>query len=183
MARVIELFAPRPEDMRDLGAAVAELLQPGDVVSLTGDLGAGKTTFVQGAARALGVSDPVASPTFTLVREYHGRIPVYHVDVYRLDRVQEVIDLGFEDLFDPGGVMFVEWGDAIEALLPAAYLEVELWSRAEDEGRLVVVSATGASWARRWERLESVTEPWRQEAVRQEGDGFQGTGEGGEALR
>ena len=109
MRGVLELSAATPEDMRDLGTAIASMLSGGDVIVLTGDLGAGKTTFVQGAAKALGVTDKVASPTFTLVKRYRGSRPVNHVDVYRLDRIQEVIDLGFEDLLDPDGVTFVEW--------------------------------------------------------------------------
>jgi tRNA threonylcarbamoyladenosine biosynthesis protein TsaE len=160
MPGVIELSAPTPADMRELARTVATLLSGGDVIILTGDLGAGKTTFVQGAAEALGVIDRVASPTFTLVRRYRGPRPVNHVDVYRLDRIQEVIDLGFEDLFDPEGVTFVEWGDVIEGLLPDAYLEIELWTRPEDEGRLVVLSGHGRAWAERWERLENVTADW-----------------------
>src|SRR2546428_6962798 len=147
MTGVLELFAPTPEDTRELASSVAALLSGGDVVVLTGDLGAGKTTFVQGAASALGVTDPVVSPTFTLVRRYRGTRSVYHVDVFRLDRLQEVIDLGFEELFDPDGVTFVEWGDVIQGLLPPAYLEVEMWTRPEDEGRLVVVSGHGGNWA------------------------------------
>jgi tRNA threonylcarbamoyladenosine biosynthesis protein TsaE len=162
---VIELSVPRAEDMKALGRAIGSLLEPGDVVSLTGDLGAGKTTLVQGAAEGLGVIEqPVVSPTFTLVREYRGRHPVYHLDVYRLERVQEVIDLGFEELLDPDGVTFVEWGDAIEGLLPPSYLEVELWSRIEDEGRMAVISGNGAGWAGRWERLEALTEDWARGA-------------------
>jgi tRNA threonylcarbamoyladenosine biosynthesis protein TsaE len=161
MPGVIELSAPTADHLRDLASAVASLLSGGDVVVLTGDLGAGKTTFVQGAAKALGVSDPVTSPTFTLVRRYRGSRPVNHVDVYRLDRIQDVIDLGFEDLLDPDGVTFVEWGDVIEGLLPDAYLEIELWTRPEDEGRLVLLNGRGRAWAERWERLESLTSSWR----------------------
>ena len=159
-AAPLELSTRTPEETRKVAAALAELLVPGDVVSLTGDRGAGKTCFVQGAARALGVEDAVASPTFVLVREYRGDLPVYHVDVYRLDRLQEVIDLGFEDLLDPGGVIFVEWGDAIEALLPDQHLRVELRT---DEGdvRRLSFSGRGARWAGRWERLEGVLGPWR----------------------
>ena len=108
----------------------------------------------------LGVTDPVVSPTFTLARRYRGSRTVHHVDVYRLSHMQEVIDLGVEELFDPDGVTFVEWGDVIEGLLPSAYLEVELWARAEDEGRLVVLTGTGRAWAQRWERLEGATHPW-----------------------
>ena len=160
MAGVLELSVPTPQAMRELAASTASLLSGGDVIVLTGDLGAGKTTFVQGAARALGVTDRVVSPTFTLVRRYRGSRPVFHVDVYRLDRFQEVIDLGVEELFDPDGVTFVEWGDVIEGLLPDAYLELELWTRPEDEGRLVVATGRGRSWADRWERLQAATMAW-----------------------
>jgi tRNA threonylcarbamoyladenosine biosynthesis protein TsaE len=159
---VLELVVPAASDMQALGEAIASVLQPGDVVALTGDLGAGKTTFVQGAARGMGVDgDQVTSPTFTLVKEYRGRWPVYHLDVYRLDRIQEVIDLGFEELLDPDGIAFVEWGDAIEGLLPEDHLEIELWTRAEDDGRTAVVTAAGSAWASRWEHLEAAVAPWR----------------------
>lgn len=160
MGGTIDLVTRAPDETRKSAAALAELLQPGDVVSLTGELGAGKTAFVQGAARALGVQDPVVSPTFVLVREYRGEMPIYHVDVYRLDRLQEVHDLGFEDLLDPSGVVFVEWGDAVEALLPDSHLRVEL-TPDEDESRRVRVTARGPGWASRWERLEGVLQPWR----------------------
>jgi len=156
----IDLVTRDADETRKSAAAVAELLVPGDVVSLAGELGAGKTAFVQGAARALGVEEPVASPTFVLVREYRGEMPIYHVDVYRLDRLQEVHDLGFEDFLDPGGVVFVEWGDAIEALLPDSHLRVEL-TTGEDRTRLIRVSARGPAWAPRWERLEGVLQPWK----------------------
>ena len=162
MGATIELETRAADETRKVGAALAELLGPGDVVSLTGDLGAGKTAFVQGAARALGVTEPVTSPTFVLVREYRGRIPVRHIDVYRLERVQEVLDLGFEDLVDHGGVAFIEWGDAIEALLPDSHVRVELRAD-EDDSRAIHVSARGAGWAPRWERLEGALTPWRSD--------------------
>jgi tRNA threonylcarbamoyladenosine biosynthesis protein TsaE len=156
----IDVVTSSAEDTRKVAAALAELLAPGDVVSLTGDLGAGKTTFVQGAARGLGVTEQVSSPTFVLVREYRGDVPVCHIDVYRLDRLQEVIDLGFEDLLDPGSVIFVEWGDAIEPLLPDEHLRVELRTE-EGDGRRLSFAGRGARWAGRWERLEGVLVPWR----------------------
>jgi tRNA threonylcarbamoyladenosine biosynthesis protein TsaE len=158
----IDLWTRAPEETRKLGEALAGLLVPGDVVSLTGDLGAGKTCLVQGVARGLGIEEPVASPTFVLVREYRGgHLPVYHLDVYRLDRLQEVIDLGFEDLLDPEGVVFVEWGSVIDALLPDSFLEVELTVPGEDDDRQLSVAARGPAWAGRWERLEQILEPWR----------------------
>lgn len=156
----MELETRTPEQTREVGAALAELLGPGDVVSLTGDLGAGKTCLVQGAARALGVEDPVISPTFVLVREYQGDMLVYHVDVYRLDRLQEVLDLGFEDLLDPSAVLFVEWGDAIEALLPESFLQVRLLAPADGDVRRLQLTGRGA-WRARWERLEAALAPWR----------------------
>jgi tRNA threonylcarbamoyladenosine biosynthesis protein TsaE len=161
-----DLRAPTPDDTRAIGRAVASLLRAGDVVALGGELGAGKTTFVQGAAAALGVSEPVLSPTFTLVREYRGSLPIYHLDVYRLNRLQDVLDLGFEEMTDAGGVTFVEWGDAIEALLPESHLEVALRTPEQiggNEERWITVDAEGPTWTERWERLESVLEPWAEE--------------------
>ena len=156
----IDLDAATAEDTRAIGAALAELLEPGDAVALTGELGAGKTTFVQGVARGLGFDGTVVSPTFTLVREYRARLTVHHVDVYRLDRVQDVLDLGFEEMADEQGVLFVEWGDAVEGLLPADHLSVELTVPGQDEDRRLVVSGVGPAWAVRWDRLEHALERW-----------------------
>lgn len=155
----LELGAPTVEDTRAIGAALAPLLEAGDAVALTGELGAGKTTFVQGVARGLGVTGTVGSPTFTLVREYHGRLTVQHADVYRLDRVQDVLDLGFEEMTDDA-VLIVEWGDAVEGLLPAEHLSVELAVPGEDERRRLILTGAGRSWATRWERVEQALEPW-----------------------
>jgi tRNA threonylcarbamoyladenosine biosynthesis protein TsaE len=161
MGATIDLDTDGPQATTAVGAALAPILRPGDVVSLTGDLGAGKTTLVQGAARGLGVEEAVLSPTFTLVREYRGSVPVYHLDVYRLDRIQDVIDLGFEEIIDRGGVVFIEWGDAIEALLPDSHLQVELTLfDGDDNGRRLAITGRGRRWAERWEGLESVLDPW-----------------------
>jgi tRNA threonylcarbamoyladenosine biosynthesis protein TsaE len=154
------LFAPAPEDTRGIGAAIGRLLGPGDLVSLTGDLGAGKTTFVQGAARSLGVEQPVLSPTFTLIREYRGRVPVYHLDVYRLERIQEVVDLGFDELVDAGGVVFVEWGDAIDRLLPPEHLRVELTLLDDGEVRALRLAPLGRSWEGRAQALRDAVGAW-----------------------
>ena len=161
MGTTIALETRAADETRKVGAALAELLGPGDVVSLTGDLGAGKTAFVQGAARALGVSEPVTSPTFVLVREYRGEVPVRHVDVYRLQRVQEVLDLGFEDLVDAGGIAFIEWGDVVEALLPDSHVRVELRAGDDEDHRVIAISPRGPAWAGRQERAEATLAPWR----------------------
>jgi tRNA threonylcarbamoyladenosine biosynthesis protein TsaE len=139
------------EETQAIGQHLAERLRPGDVIALTGELGAGKTTLVQGIARGLGIEDQIVSPTFTLVREYRGRLHLLHVDVYRLDRVQDVIDLGLDDEIGADGVLVVEWGDAVEALLPEQHLTVELTTGAVQEGvdgepRTLVLTADGPVW-------------------------------------
>ena len=122
----LQLHTTSADETRALAAAISEHLQPGDVVVLAGDLGAGKTTFAQGLARGLGVDGPVTSPTFTLVQQYSGRLPVAHVDVYRLERIQELHDLGFEELVDGDGVTIIEWGDAAAQVLPADRVVVQI---------------------------------------------------------
>jgi len=154
------LVTSSAEATRRLGSAIAGVLGPGDVVSLTGDLGAGKTTLVQGIARGLGVEEPVVSPTFTLVREYRGTVPIYHLDVYRLDRIQDVLDLGFEEMLDEQALVVVEWGDAIQGLLPQNHVEAELSIPDEDDRRRILVAPRGPAWLGRWDRLFEVTTPW-----------------------
>jgi tRNA threonylcarbamoyladenosine biosynthesis protein TsaE len=157
----LALVTASPEETRAVGKALAEFLGPRDVVSLTGDLGAGKTTFVQGVAEGLGVTEPVLSPTFTLVRRYRGNLPVYHLDVYRLERLQELLDVGFDEILDEGAVVFIEWGDAVDALLPPERVEVELTLPAEGDGRQLALRWQGRTWAERIDRLAGSLEPWR----------------------
>lgn len=147
-----------PDDTRSLGEAVAAHLRPGDVVSLSGELGAGKTCFVQGAARGLGVTARVTSPTFTLVRPYEGNVGVVHVDVYRLNQLHEFEDLS-DDVLDPERVTFVEWGDAVARLLPPDRLEVELQWLDEDAERAVAFRCHG-SWGTRQASLADSVAPW-----------------------
>jgi tRNA threonylcarbamoyladenosine biosynthesis protein TsaE len=140
------------EQTKALGASFAALLEPGDVVSLSGDLGAGKTVFVQGACEALGVHARVQSPSFVLVREYAGeRADVVHADAYRLGSLQELIDLGYEDLFSPDAVLFIEWGDAVDALLPEDRFSVRIAGQ-DDQPRVITIDAPASRSA----RLEAV---------------------------
>jgi tRNA threonylcarbamoyladenosine biosynthesis protein TsaE len=137
------------DETLELARAVGELLRPGDVVSLVGELGAGKTVFARGVARALGVTDLVVSPTFTIVREYEGRVPLVHVDVYRIDAVQELHDLGFEEVVRDDAVTLVEWGDKIEGLLPGDRLDIRLAPGGADDERVVEIEGHGRSWSAR----------------------------------
>lgn len=157
----IQLRTETADETREVGRALAALLDPRDAIVLTGDLGAGKTTLVQGIGGGLGVEEHVASPTFTLIREYTGRLGVAHVDVYRLDRVQDVVDLGLDEVGGPDRVLLVEWGDAVEDLLPGDRLRIELTTPdPETETRRISIEPKGGSWAARWERLEQVLRPW-----------------------
>jgi tRNA threonylcarbamoyladenosine biosynthesis protein TsaE len=151
------------EETRAIGERLAGMLEPHDVVILFGELGAGKTTLVQGIASGLEVADHVTSPTFTLVREYVGRLPVIHADVFRLERVQDVIDLGLDEVAGGDGVLLVEWGDAVENLLPPDRLRVELTSEdpgGDSEARRITLVGIGGTWAARWERMRGLLADW-----------------------
>jgi tRNA threonylcarbamoyladenosine biosynthesis protein TsaE len=148
----LRLWSVDETTTKAIGAAVAGLLDPGDVVGLAGDLGAGKTRLVQGAAAALGVEGPVLSPTFMLVREYDGDPPVHHVDAYRLSGPLELEDLGLEDVLSADAVVFVEWADRVAAALPESWLELVLHIR-DDDRREIEVRPHGPAWAARSGRL------------------------------
>jgi tRNA threonylcarbamoyladenosine biosynthesis protein TsaE len=146
MSGVERALTHSTDETLELAGTVGELLRAGDVVSLVGDLGAGKTVFARGIARALGVTEPVVSPSFTIVREYDGRMPLVHVDVYRIDTVQELYDLGFEELVRDDAVTLVEWGDMIDGLLPVDRLDVRLAPGDTDDERVVEIEGHGRSW-------------------------------------
>ena len=108
-----------PEETYALGKSLGEAAKPGDVICLNGDLGVGKTVFTQGFADGLAITEPVNSPTFTIVQEYHdGRLPLYHFDVYRIGDISEMEEVGYEDYFFGEGVCLIEWSNLIEEILP-----------------------------------------------------------------
>jgi len=154
----IQVVTTSPEETRIIGASLAPTLLPGDVISLSGDLGAGKTVFVQGLATALGVASGVTSPTFTIVHEYEGRYPIIHMDVYRLDSFQEVLDLGFEELLDPQAVLLVEWGEAVTPLFPRNFLEVEIRQMDEPDHRLFIFRPRGPQWLPKLDAMKETAE-------------------------
>lgn len=150
-------------DTHAIAAAIARVSRSGDLLALAGEMGAGKTAFAQGFGAELGVTDPMTSPTFTLVHSYEiGRSHLHHADVYRLERMSEVADLAIGELLEGGGIVLVEWGDVIAASL-GDHLEVRLaWlDVAQPEERVVTVRAIGRGWATRWDRLVAALAPWR----------------------
>lgn len=127
-----------PEETEAVGERLAATLRPGDVVALTGELGAGKTCFTQGLTRGLGVSRRAVSPTFVLVNEYRGRLPVHHVDAYRTESLTELLDLGLDELFAGEGVTVVEWADKLLPLLPPDAIHVHI-EGVGDEPRTITI--------------------------------------------
>lgn len=132
------IVAESPEATAAAGERLGARLGPGDVVGLTGALGAGKTCFIQGLARGLGVTTTATSPTFVLVNEYRGRLPVHHVDVYRTQSLTELLDLGLDELLSGGGVTVVEWADRCEALLPARTIRVHIDGVGDEPRRITI---------------------------------------------
>jgi tRNA threonylcarbamoyladenosine biosynthesis protein TsaE len=176
------------EGTRALAGALAGLCEPGDIVLLAGDLGAGKTAFAQGFGAALGVDEPITSPTFALLRQYScgpGAIrTLLHADVYRLDHLQEIVDLGLGELVEDGAVAVVEWGDVAEPVLGSGSLTVHIVAgppeaaeagaagppqaaeaeaaeaEAAEDLRTIAVAPIGTAWDGRWKQLATALAPW-----------------------
>jgi tRNA threonylcarbamoyladenosine biosynthesis protein TsaE len=133
-----ELVSASPEETQDAGERLGRGLGPGAVVALTGELGAGKTCFIQGLVRGLGVTTLATSPTFVLVNQYRGRVPVYHVDAYRTESLTELIDLGLLELMGGDGVTVIEWADKLRSLLPSGAIHVQI-EGVGDEPRVLTI--------------------------------------------
>jgi tRNA threonylcarbamoyladenosine biosynthesis protein TsaE len=153
----LELASTSPAMTRAVAAAVAATLLPGDVILLDGDLGAGKTSFVQGLARAMGVDEAVTSPTFTLVRSYPTGfgVDLVHVDVYRLESEGEIVALGLPELLDEGVVGAIEWGQRALPAIGPEHLSVRLDFTDDDDARRIELVPVGSRWLSRWPDLES----------------------------
>ena len=127
------------EDMEALGRSFGEKCVPGSVISLRGSLGAGKTVFAKGVARSLGITEAIVSPTFTLVQEYDGRLPMYHMDLYRITSEDDFQMIGGEDMLYSDGVCLIEWSEVIDSLLPKETLFVEIKVN-DDQSRTVQIT-------------------------------------------
>ncbi|MFA5577540.1 MAG: tRNA (adenosine(37)-N6)-threonylcarbamoyltransferase complex ATPase subunit type 1 TsaE [Tissierellaceae bacterium] len=131
------------EETEGFGIRLGKVLRAGDVICLNGDLGAGKTTLTKSIGLGLEVEDYITSPTFTLINEYRGRLPVYHFDLYRLENVEDLYDLGFDEYFYGRGVSIIEWADKIGKLLPRDRLIVDIKKGENIEERVINIRAYG----------------------------------------
>ena len=156
---MLHLHAPSLADTWAIAAAIAGQSRSGDMIVLAGEMGAGKTAFAKGFGAALGVAEPITSPTFTLVHSYDaGKLTLHHADIYRLATHNEVADLALAELLEYDGIVLIEWGDVVAGSL-GDHLLVQLDHIDDDENaRAVTVGGIGRSWAARWERLEAALE-------------------------
>lgn len=149
---MLSVISKKPQETLYIGERMAKFLSPGNFISLTGDLGAGKTLFVQGIAKGLGIEDNVTSPTFTIIHEYtDGRLPLYHMDVYRINGIQEMENLGYEEYFYGQGVSIVEWGNLVSDIIPEEHLWLDF--KVIGEGREITFHPQGKYYERLVEEL------------------------------
>lgn len=142
------------KETEKVGYTLGKLLSGGEVLCMTGDLGAGKTTMTQSIAKGLEVEDYVTSPTFTIINEYKGRFSLYHFDVYRINDVDEMYDLGYEEYFYSDGVSIIEWADIIEEILPKERLNIEINKKDNNESREIIISGSGNKYLNIIEKMK-----------------------------
>lgn len=134
------------EETSKIGEKLGRLLDKGNIVCLSGDLGAGKTAFTKGIARGMDVQDYVTSPTYTIINEYEGRLPLYHFDVYRLNDVEEMYELGYEEYFFGDGAVVIEWADIVRDIIPVERLWITILNTKGDDSREIIIEPTGEAY-------------------------------------
>ena len=147
-----ELISHSPEQTQELGKRIGRLAQAGDVILLVGDLGTGKTCLTQGIAWGLDIEEYALSPSFVIMRELYGRLPLYHIDLYRLDRIEESVDLGLDDYLYGRGVCVVEWAEKALSILPREHLLIEI-NYITDTGRSFGIRPNGQRYCELVEKL------------------------------
>ena len=154
----MEALSHSVEETEQLGAELAQQLQPGDVLALTGEIGAGKTTFARGLAQGLGIpAASVASPSFVLVRQHSsGRMPLYHADLFRLDNLPQAANVGLEECYEAGGVTLIEWGNKVPGVLPEEFLEIR-FDLLDSQSRRISLIPHGLRYE---QRLEKGSDPF-----------------------
>lgn len=146
MKQLLKINIENIKETEKIGYILGKLLTGGEVICMTGDLGAGKTTMTQSIAKGLEVEDYVTSPTFTIINEYEGRCPLYHFDVYRINDVDEMYDLGYEEYFYSDGVSIIEWADIIKEILPKERLNIKINKNDNIEGREIIINGNGEKY-------------------------------------
>jgi tRNA threonylcarbamoyladenosine biosynthesis protein TsaE len=141
----IRIESLSPEETRSAGELLAARLGPGDVVACVGELGTGKTCFIQGVVSGLGAAGPVTSPTFVLLNRYQGRLPIYHLDLYRTESLTEILDLGVEEILSGDGVTVIEWGEKLIPLLPSRAIVVRISGLGDEPREIVIENAPNSN--------------------------------------
>jgi len=156
---VIQLISHSPEQTQHLGDQLGKLAQVGDLFLLIGNLGSGKTCLTQGIGWGLGIKEYAFSPSFVIAREYHGRLPLYHIDLYRLDHIEEIVDLGLDEYLYGDGVCAIEWAEKGIEVLPQENLLIRL-SHVSDTERSLSLEATGERYSQLLKSLKLDLETW-----------------------
>jgi len=160
--KYLELTSRSPEQTQQLGRRIGELAEPGDVILLSGELGAGKTCFTQGIVWGLGIEEYALSPTFVIMRELYGRLTLYHIDLYRLDNIEESIDLGLDEYLYGEGICVVEWAEKAMDILPGKYLMIKMGHLSDMEtGRNLHIEANGQRYTELLDRIRESSLSWQ----------------------
>ena len=147
-----------PEETFAFGKQIRENALPGQVYTLVGDLGVGKTVFTQGVAEGLGITEPVNSPTFTIIQEYEsGRMPFYHFDVYRIGDIEEMEEIGYDDYFYGNGICLIEWANLIEEILPEQIIEITIEKNLEKGFDYRKITVTGLPKQIKWQKNQKIS--------------------------
>ena len=145
---ILSVETNSPEETEKFANSLASILEPGDVICLDGDLGAGKTAFTRGVARSLGIREHITSPTFTIVNEYEGKMPLYHFDVYRIEDSSEMLEIGFDEYIDGNGICVIEWAKNIMDIIPPDHIDVTIkkdYSK-DDSYRQIILEPKGEKY-------------------------------------
>lgn len=151
---MIKIISKNAEQTYGIGERLGKLLQKGDIICLTGDLGAGKTAFTKGIGTGLEVKEFITSPTYTIINEYEGRLPLYHFDVYRLEGPEEMYELGYEEYFFGDGATVVEWADIVRDIIPQERLWITIIRGKEEDTREIIMEASGERYQEILKELE-----------------------------
>lgn len=151
---MLKIITKNEEQTYKLGEHLGKILQQGDIICLTGDLGAGKTAFTKGIGIGLDIKEFITSPTYTIINEYDGRISLFHFDVYRLEGVEEMYELGYEEYFFGDGAVVIEWADIVKDIIPQERLWITILRGKEEDTREILFDASGERYQRVIKELE-----------------------------